>query len=101
MWTAITRVEQLVAGFLPPLFLAIYLFRVRPARRTLERLYLIGSNVVFTAVLGLGFVTALFGQSWPGRDVIRAVAYALVIAVFAAQIYLLFAALRPSRKDNG
>lgn len=89
----VVDVEQIAAGILPVAFLALYLYSVRPVRRSAESWWLIGTNSVFGLVLLLGVATLIFGQSWPQRDWVRAVIYALVDGVFVAQLGLLLRAL--------
>jgi type VI protein secretion system component VasK len=79
--------EITILPLLPLYFLARYLYKVRPHRRLAESwLWLILPNAVFAAILALGTITLFFGTTWPGRPVVRGLVFAIVIAVFGAQI---------------
>lgn len=95
---AVTAVEQVTAVLLVLAFLAGYLFAVRPVKRSPESWYLLGSNAAFAVLLLLGATVLIFGRDYPGRDFVRAGAYALVVAVFAAQLGLLLSAFRRRKR---
>jgi hypothetical protein len=94
----------LFAGLaLAVLFLTHYLVVVRfkAARRSLTSWYLIGSNVLWVLILGLGAVTAVAGPSFPARSVIRAGVFTLIAAKLAAQYALLVDSTRRRHREEG
>lgn len=85
------------------LFLAHYLYGIRwvTARRSLTSWYLLGSNLMWALILGLGTATILVGHDFPARDAIRVGVYALIVAKLATQYVLLIDSRRHPREEGG
>jgi len=90
------------AWLLVVVFLAHYLWFVRwpTARRSLTSWYLLGSNLMWFLLLGLGVITLWGGPAFPARDAIRVGVYALIVGNFAVQYALLIGATRRRHNDE-
>jgi hypothetical protein len=79
------------AWLLVLLFLAhyVWIIRWRDAKRDLTSWYLLGSNISWALILGLGVATIIIGRDFAARDAIRVGVYALIVAKFATQYVLL------------
>jgi hypothetical protein len=95
------NVELVTAWLLVVLFLAHYVtvVRWRDAKRSLTSWYLLGSNLSWALILGLGVLTLAVGQ-FPARDVIRVGIYALIVGKFATQYVLLVDSTRRRHKEG-
>jgi hypothetical protein len=103
VWNGVGDVLLIGSWALVALFLAHYLWFVRwpTARRSLTSWYLLGSNVMWFLLLGLGVVTLWAGATFPARDVIRVGVYALIVGNFATQYVLLVDATRRRQREEG